>query len=283
MTWRHIAFSGGRSSGYMLHRFVEAHGGLPPQSRAVFTNTGKEREETLEFVHRCAEEWGIEIDWIEYRYRAGAKGGRTDPKNHYQEVDYRTASRDGEPFAELVRAKRRLPNALRRTCTAELKVGAAESFLRRAHGWPVGGPHYRTVLGIRYDEPRRWQRALYTECRAEYPLVDAKVSKADVLAFWKRMPFDLALPPGDAWSNCDLCFLKPVRTLASIAAREPERLDWWVALEEEAKAWPRKTALRKPEIAQWYWRLPYSALRTEQAELALDGEEPPPVSCFCGD
>lgn len=280
---RHVAFSGGRSSAYMLHRLLEEHGGLPERVRVVFANTGKEREETLSFVRRCAEEWGVEIHWVEYRYRAAAKGGRADPKNHYAEVDFASASRHGEPFAQMVRAKRRLPNAFRRLCTDELKVTLAKRYLRRAHGWRTKGPGFRTLLGIRYDEPRRWRKGLMEECDTEYPLVERRVTARDVAAFWRSHPFDLALPYEEGWSNCDMCFLKPARVLASIAQREPGRLAWWEALEDEAVAFPRKVALRKAAVAQFDPRRPYRDLRTAQSSLALDEDGQLPASCYCGD
>ena len=41
-----ISFSGGRTSGYMLRRILDV--GLQPDVHVLFTNTGKERPETLE-------------------------------------------------------------------------------------------------------------------------------------------------------------------------------------------------------------------------------------------
>ena len=60
-----ISFSGGRTSGLMLRRVLDAHGGaLPPDVHVVFTNTGKERPETLAFVAECARQWGVAIHCI---------------------------------------------------------------------------------------------------------------------------------------------------------------------------------------------------------------------------
>lgn len=57
-----ISFSGGRTSAYMLFKILEAHGGvLPPDVHVVFANTGREREETLRFVHQCASRWNVRI------------------------------------------------------------------------------------------------------------------------------------------------------------------------------------------------------------------------------
>ena len=44
-----ISFSGGRTSGLMLRRIMDA--GLGKDVHILFSNTGKEREETLQFVH----------------------------------------------------------------------------------------------------------------------------------------------------------------------------------------------------------------------------------------
>ena len=51
-----LSFSGGRTSGFMLRRTLNAFGGkLPSDRKVIFCNTGKEREETLEFVERCSQ------------------------------------------------------------------------------------------------------------------------------------------------------------------------------------------------------------------------------------
>ena len=42
-----IAFSGGRTSAYMLHEIMRANDGIPERCRIVFTNTGREMPETL--------------------------------------------------------------------------------------------------------------------------------------------------------------------------------------------------------------------------------------------
>lgn len=48
-TPRLISFSGGRSSAMMLK--ILADNGLRDTDHVVFANTGKERHETLDFVH----------------------------------------------------------------------------------------------------------------------------------------------------------------------------------------------------------------------------------------
>ena len=89
-----ISFSGGRTSAYMLHQILQAYGGtLPDDVVVAFANTGKEREETLEFVRECADHWSVPVRWVEWR----------NNEKGFEEVTFETASRNGEPFADLIR------------------------------------------------------------------------------------------------------------------------------------------------------------------------------------
>ena len=245
---RIVNFSGGRSSAYMLFQILAAHrGSIPANCHVVFCNTGQEHEATLGFVDRWAREWNVDIDWLEYRYRPEARGGRHDPKSVHVHVDHATASRDGEPFDALIRKADILPNAVTRKCTAELKVAMIERYVRRDLGWKL--PDVRNVIGLRYDERSRWEDALTTECRTEYPMVHARVTHRDIAAFWARHPFDLAIH--SALGNCDACFMKGRQKLVPILRDNPEIADWWIDAEEQAVA-RRKDVLRKPEMARFY-------------------------------
>ena len=62
-----VSFSGGRTSAMMLYRIIEACGGrLPRDVHVTFSNTGKEAEETLVFVEKCARRWQVPSTWLEY-------------------------------------------------------------------------------------------------------------------------------------------------------------------------------------------------------------------------
>jgi len=83
-----LSISGGRTSGYLLKQVLDANKGkLPTNCIAVFQNTGKEKEETYKFIKDMADNWSVEITWLEY---AG--------KNKFNVVSYETANRTGEPF-----------------------------------------------------------------------------------------------------------------------------------------------------------------------------------------
>lgn len=215
-----VSFSGGRTSAYMLRRILDACGGrLPAGVHAVYANTGRERPETLDFVRDCAERWGVHIVWIE---RDG-KG--------YREVDYERASRDGEPFAELIAERRYLPNAVARFCTSDLKVLPLAAWMRAQ-----GHETWLNVVGLRRDEARRVAKVRARNASGAQdwetvcPLYDARVTSAQVLAWWREQPFDLALRPGTG--NCDLCFLRGARARERAVREQPELAAWWIAQEQ---------------------------------------------------
>lgn len=239
-----VSFSGGRTSGFLLRKLLDRSGGsLPSNVLVVFRNTGKEREETLNFVKECAERWQVPVVWLEYRY-LGWDAGRSH-KHSFEEVRYETASRKGEPFDQLIKARHDcredkgeeliLPNQGMRWCTGELKQKTLLRYLRSK-----GIYKFWNVIGIRFDEPKRWQKIV--ECPGGRmtgespigPLFDAGVILQDVERFWKTSEFDLQLESHEG--NCDLCFLKARWKRQLIASKNPELVDWWKRHEENSGA-----------------------------------------------
>lgn len=109
----------------------------------------------------------------------------------------------------------------------------------------LGYDRWDNIIGLRYDEPRRVSKRRDSEGQAisngqrwtdEMPLDTAKITKADVNAFWQSQPFDLALPldaNGDTVAgNCDMCFLKSTAKRSALIQSQPERLAWWEEQEE---------------------------------------------------
>lgn len=212
-----ISFSGGRTSAFMLWNILHAHGGALPNDVVVaFANTGKEREETLRFVHECGSRWGIQVHWLEWR-----KG------EAFERVGFNSASRNGEPFAALVAAKSFLPNWQARFCTQYLKVEVLTAFAASL-GWKPG--NYAEVIGLRDDEGLRILKGIENARKhgriCVYPLAKAKVRKLDVMAFWAAQEFDLGLKPWEG--NCDLCFLKGRGIRERIIREHPEVAIWWI-------------------------------------------------------
>lgn len=217
-----VSFSGGRTSGVMLWHVLKAHDwNLPENVKVVFENTGKEREETLDFVHEVETRWGVDINWIEWRLE----------KPRFRRVNYETASRNGEPFAELIEWKGNyLPGPVQRMCTQHLKVDCMRHFIRSELQWD----EWQSFIGIRADEPRRWRvegpdPKFKRECR-EIPLRTAQITEEHVFEFWNKQPFDLQLKSYEG--NCDLCFLKGHKKRMLIMEENPHLAQWWIDQEE---------------------------------------------------
>lgn len=222
-----ISFSGGRTSGYMLWRILQSHGGtLPADVHVCFANTGKEREETLRFVHECATRWGVQVRWLEWMTLATGKFFA----ERFEEVGYNSASRQGEPFEALIAATGSLPGPMQRFCSGQLKQRTLENFMRAN-----GLTHYCNAIGLRADEKVRVDRVITPEgknsrVRVVAPLYDAGITNRDVRAFWAEQDFDLQLLPFEG--NCDACFLKARPKLFEVERLRPGTLKWWSDYEE---------------------------------------------------
>lgn len=243
------SISGGRTSAKMAHDLILEY----PDNRQnfiwMFCNTGKERDETLEFVHEIECRWNIPIVWLEYTRVPATreiaeiyphkiskqtvidqwKNGQTT--HWFKIVDYNTARRrtdDNKPFDELLSWASVLPNIQNRMCSVQMKVRTMMRYLfwRGVYDWT-------DHIGIRYDEAHRALEIeancpSYRKCR--FPLIESKTTERQVLDFWKQQPFDLKIQSHEG--NCDMCFLKKLWKLVAIAKNDPLAMPWWLKQEE---------------------------------------------------
>lgn len=223
-----IAFSGGRTSAYMLRQIIDANGLDAINSDRVvvsFQNTGREMPETLDFVQECGERWGVRIVWLEYRPAPPL----------FEVVSHNSASRNGEPFEALIRKNKFIPSRRFRLCSSEMKRDTLKRYLRS-----IGWDRWSLCLGLRADEPSRLNPTAKGPYGFWLPMSDAKAGRHDVAMFWRAQPFDLGLPNinGNSWlGNCDGCPLKSEANLAALARDYPERHKWWEDMELMASEW----------------------------------------------
>jgi hypothetical protein len=261
-----INFSGGRTSGYLLHRILQAHGGTLPEDVVVlFQNTGREMPATLDFVRDCGAAWNVPVHWLEYRWKPGGPS--------YAVVSHNSASRQGEPFEQLIAAKTMLPNPVTRFCTIELKIRTTSRFIRATFDWE----HWASVIGLRADESVRVDRA--RDRGNLCPLADAGIEEYDVLKFWRAQPFDLRLA-GRWEGNCDGCFLKNRGAISRMFRDHPERMAWWQTQERQLHHGAGAGATFRAD------REDYAAiakLTRDQGTLALDhASDLPCLEAACG-
>jgi 3'-phosphoadenosine 5'-phosphosulfate sulfotransferase (PAPS reductase)/FAD synthetase len=253
----YVSFSGGRTSAYMLRQVLDAWGGsLPSGGHVLFANTGREHPATYDFVERIGLEW-CPVTWVEWR------------REGFAEVLPAHASRNGEPFADLIRKRKFLPNPIARFCTSDLKVIPMRKWMESK-----GYDDFTTVIGLRADEQRRVAKLRGDRSRdISMPLADAGVNAEMVKAYWRNAPFDLQLPNGDsAFGNCDLCFLKNRAATDRVIELEPQRAQWWIDLEHEIGGTFRKD------------RPPYATILhqvTIQGRLFTESDDPNDTTIPC--
>jgi hypothetical protein len=232
-----ISFSGGRTSAFMLHKILEANGNLPDRVKVVFTNTGKEMTETLDFIQECSHRWDVPVVWVEYE--------EIETKNSYKIVNHNSASRNGEPFEKIIKRYGRLPNALQRFCTGILKVQTGAKYLQ-SFKWK----YWKNATGIRFDEKRRQKDGLINNWYyGWYPMIAAEHIINDVESFWAKQSFKLNLPIVNGktmMGNCDMCFLKSEAQIAMMMRQFPEKAKWWIDMEKQTgKQFNRDRGLEK--------------------------------------
>lgn len=212
-----VSFSGGLTSAYMTKWCLD---NLSDQYEiiVVFANTGKEREETLQFVNECDKRWNFNTVWVEAIVDP-EKGKGTS----FKVVTFETASRKGEPFEEVIK-KYGLPNVRFLHCTRELKTRVIHAYIKS-----LGWKDYYTAIGIRKDEIDRINPN-YKKDRFVYPLVSLIPSnKLDINTFWLNQDFTLNLKSYEG--NCDLCYKKSDRKLLTILKENQSLSEWWQDME----------------------------------------------------
>lgn len=230
-----ISFSGGLTSAYMTYRLLDEYRGIFDDVVTVFANTGREREETLEFIKMCDDYFGFGTHWVECI---------TNPVNgrgvSAKIVNFETADRTGKVFEESI-AKHGISNISSPSCTRELKAYTINAFMRM-----IGWKKYNRAIGIRVDEvdrinPKHEKERIIYPCISIFPII-----REDVNAFWLKQPFTLNLKSYEG--NCDVCWKKSLRKLLTLAVENPQLFDWWIEMEERYGDYIPESRKHNPKI-----------------------------------
>lgn len=217
-----ISFSGGRTSGYMLKTLLASEKYKEEyEFIVIFANTGKEHEGTLEFVRDCSGNFGVKVIWVEARHRKddGTLYSKKGWKVGFRVVDFETASRNGEPFEEMLSVLG-IPCSSAPFCSDQLKRKPIEAYLKS-----IGWKKFYKAIGIRVDEIDR-VNPKHKEKRIVYPLVKEYPStKLEILRWWSKNSFNLKVPIN--LGNCDVCWKKSFKVLVQNTKDFPQRFGWW--------------------------------------------------------
>ena len=215
-----ISFSGGRTSAYMLYTML-SNKKQNEEYIVVFANTGKEHEGTLKFVKDCGENFKCDIIWLEARHKkpTGKTYSKKGWKVGYNKVSFKTASRNGEPFEEMLSVLG-IPCSSAPFCSDQLKRKPIEAYLK-----DINWKGYYKAIGIRCDEMDR-VNPKFKEKKIIYPLVkEFPSTKKMIIEWWRDKEFDLKIPLN--LGNCDMCWKKSFKVLVQNSLDFPERFDWW--------------------------------------------------------
>jgi len=237
-----ISFSGGRTSAYMLWYLFNEWKERDEWDKVVtFANTGLEAEGTLFFIDECSQEWNIPITWVEAKCKDenGNTFSQKGWKVSHKIVNFETASRNGEPFEEMISILG-IPRTQEPYCSRQLKVSAMQSYLKS-----IGWNDYHTAIGIRFDELRRLSSNSVQQ-KIIYPFAEIfPVTKSMVSEWWQKQPFNLEIHPDEG--NCVNCWKKDFPRLARNMLRNPKSFEWWTEMENKYGHFnPRNVTLKPP-------------------------------------
>lgn len=203
--------SGGRTSMFM---------GIELQKQGFdgiycFQNTGMETPETIEFLKSAP------FPLIVLQYKS------EKPFFTIETLD--SMNKTGEPFKQLVRKRKAIPNKTQRFCTQEMKIKTLRRYMRsqKIKVWT-------NFLGIRADEKDRIEKikAGYKKqsdktvrVSCSFPLANMGITAKDIGDFWKKQNWNLDLPMLPSGKticgNCVGCFHKSEAEMAISYKRYP--------------------------------------------------------------
>lgn len=224
-----VTFSGGETSAFM-GQYLNKEMQNEYEMLFVFANTGMESNETLDFVNKCEQKFGINVNWIE------AKVFHNQKKScGFIKVDYLTATKNTDwklrtdtPFEEVVK-KYGIPNHSRLHCTRELKMNPIKAFAKSV--W--GNEKYYLALGIRIDEIDR-MNSKKEELRLVYPLIQKEMkpmTKKHINFWWTNQEFRLNLKGYQG--NCGACYKKSDNKLMQMVLDDINYFEFLAYLEDK--------------------------------------------------
>ena len=223
-----ISFSGGRTSAYLLNLFRD-----DPEAHFVFMDTGAEHPATYQFIRDIVKHWKIDLVCLRVVVNPVMNIGCT-----YKIISLDELKQDLEPWKDMLK-KYGSPYYDSPFCTARMKTEPFEKYCNDK----FGKGNFERWIGIRFDEPKRLpieileslQLPIHTKAAHQkkgfrYLAEISEFEKDDVLDWWEKQPFDLAIT--EHLGNCVFCIKKTINKVALAGKDEPEQLVKWVQVTE---------------------------------------------------
>jgi len=186
----------------------------------AMANVSKERSESLHFMNECDKYFNLNMYWIEAVFNMKSGDGVD-----FKIVSYDELKRNGEIYEQGIK-KLGIPSKINAWCNRDMKINPLKKFADNIFGLN----NYSIAVGIRADEMDRVKEAYLTN-NTFYPLLDNNITTKDRNKFWKDQPIKIEIPAYKG--NCELCFKKSNRKLATIIKEEPEIINWWKEMTEK--------------------------------------------------
>jgi len=215
-----VSVSGGRTSGYLVHKMEQKRKDEGWDVRYIFMDTGAEHPNTYQFIKNIVKNWKIDLICIRTKVHKQMGIGVT-----YEEIGLEDLKPDLQPWKDML-AKYGTPTINTPFCTSRMKQEPHDKYCDDK----FGRGNYITWLGIRADEPNRLKHFVAIEDMfnkqkemvrpIRYLAELCQKGKEGINEWWRSQPFDLDLEPHQG--NCVFCVKKTEVKLWAAAAEEPE-------------------------------------------------------------
>lgn len=266
-----VTVSGGRSSG-MVARHIQTSKKYAHFNKIyVFTNTGQERPETIDFLQQMVKHWNLPLVMLEGVYSMKPKVGIK-----HKIVTFETINMEGQPFIDAINHKGKLgngclPNQNAPYCSKDLKVKVARHYAKTV----FGSPNFVTSIGFRKEDmPKRITKSELKDPKKVYPLLtdfDRYIGNLELNDWWAKQPFQLSIH--GSLGNCELCWKKGRNNLIKNIRYGTRFLEFWKQKEIEYN----NTLLRDRET---FTELEKIASLPTTLEIPFPNEEPTD-NCVC--
>ena len=198
----------------------------------VFANTGMERPETIEFLKKIRQVWGIPLTLIE-----GTYSNVMNVAVGYKIVHWPNLDMEAKVFEGCIMHMNKgtfdgLPNQEAPYCSERMKTIPCNKFANDI----FNGEKFIRAIGFRREDmPKRisWPEIKEDKNRIFPLLTDfyEPIGLLELNAWWNIQPFQLGI--NSKLGNCELCWKKSDKNLVEVIRSGTRFVEWWKKMEDQ--------------------------------------------------